>query len=75
MCGVCRTQHCGTLSTTEAKYVAMAEEVKEGLFVRSVLFLLQPGVGSPLNRLSVTRGALQGQTPLSFVKRKCIDMW
>ena len=32
-----RTQHCVTLSTTKAEYVAMAEGTKEGLFVRSVL--------------------------------------
>ncbi|CAM9505654.1 unnamed protein product, partial [Sphacelaria rigidula] len=32
-----RTQHCVTLSTTEAEYVAMAEEAKEGLFVKAVL--------------------------------------
>ncbi|CAM9855228.1 unnamed protein product [Sphacelaria rigidula] len=32
-----RTQHCVTLSTTEAKYVAMAEGAKEGLFVKAVL--------------------------------------
>ncbi|CAM9474333.1 unnamed protein product, partial [Sphacelaria rigidula] len=32
-----RTQHCVTLSTTEAEYVAMAEGAKEGLFVKAVL--------------------------------------
>ena len=32
-----RTQHCVTLSTTEAEYVAMAEGAKECMFVRSVL--------------------------------------
>ena len=37
-----RTQHCVTLSTTEAEYVAMAEGTKEGLFVRSVLLFMQP---------------------------------
>ncbi|CAN0035020.1 unnamed protein product, partial [Sphacelaria rigidula] len=32
-----RTQHCVTLSTTEAGYVAMAEGGKEGLFKKAVL--------------------------------------
>ena len=31
-----RPQHCVTLSTTEADYVALAEGAKEGMFVRSV---------------------------------------
>ena len=29
-----RTQHCVTLSTTEAEYVALAEGAKKGMFVR-----------------------------------------
>ena len=37
-----RTQHCITLSTTEAEYVAMAEGAKEGLYVQSVLTFLRP---------------------------------
>ena len=37
-----RTQHCVTLSTTEAGYVAMAEATKEGLFMRWVLSFMQP---------------------------------
>ena len=37
-----RTQHCVTLSTTEAEYVAMAEGAKECMFVRSVLSFLKP---------------------------------
>ena len=39
-----RTQHCVTLSTTEADYVALSEGVKEGMFVRSVMFFMQPNV-------------------------------
>ena len=39
-----RTQHCVTLSTTEAEYVAMAEGAKECMFVRSVLSFLRPKV-------------------------------
>ena len=37
-----RTQHCATLSTTEAEYVAMAEGAKDELFARSVLSFMQP---------------------------------
>ena len=37
-----RTQHCVTLSTTEAEYVALAEGAKEGMFVRSVMSSIQP---------------------------------
>ncbi|CAM9528299.1 unnamed protein product, partial [Sphacelaria rigidula] len=39
-----RTQHCVTLSTTEAEYVAMAEGAKECMFVRSVLSFLRPKI-------------------------------
>ena len=39
------TQHCVTLSTTEAEYVALAEGVnKEGMFVRSVMSFMQLNV-------------------------------
>ncbi|CAM9695537.1 unnamed protein product [Sphacelaria rigidula] len=39
-----RTQHCVTLSTTDAEYVAVAEEAKECMFLRSVLSFLRPRV-------------------------------
>ena len=42
-----RTQTCVTLSTTEAEYVAMADGVKEALYVRGVLVFLMPSLGSP----------------------------
>ena len=38
------TRPCLTLSTIEAEYVALAEGVKEGLFVRSVVSFMQPNV-------------------------------
>ena len=38
------TQHCVTLSTTEADYVALAEGAKERMFVRSVMYFIQPNV-------------------------------
>ena len=37
-----RTQKCVTLSTTEAEYVAMADGVKEALYVRGGLVFLMP---------------------------------
>ena len=37
-----RTQHCVTLSTIEAEYVAITEGAKEGLFARSVLSFMTP---------------------------------
>ncbi|CAM9757375.1 unnamed protein product, partial [Sphacelaria rigidula] len=37
-----RAQHCVTLSTTEAEYVAMADGAKEGLFVKAVLTFMRP---------------------------------
>ena len=46
-----RTQKCVTLSTTEAEYVAMANGVKEALYVRGVLVFLMPSLGSPSNKL------------------------
>ena len=39
-----RTQHCVTMSTTEAEYVALAEGAKKGMFVRSVMSSMQPNV-------------------------------
>ena len=39
-----RTQHCVTLSTTETEYVALAEETKEGMFVRLVMSSMQLNV-------------------------------
>ena len=39
-----RTQHCVTLSTAEAEYVALVEGAKEGMLVTSVMSFLQPNV-------------------------------
>ena len=39
------TQHCVTLSTSEVKYVAMAQGAKTALFTRAVLASLQPQLG------------------------------
>ena len=42
-----RTQKCITLSTIETEYVAMADGVKEVLYVRGVLVFLMLSLGSP----------------------------
>ena len=52
-----RTQHCVTLSITEAEYVAMVEWVKEGLLVRSVLSFMQP------SKNKVNRTCIVSQSP------------
>ena len=41
-----RTQKCVTLSTTGAAYVAMADGVKEALYVRGILTFLLPSLES-----------------------------
>ena len=41
-----RTQKCVTLSTTEAEYVALRDNVKEAIFVRYVWSSIFPGFGA-----------------------------
>ena len=62
-----RTQKCVTLSTTKAEYAAMADWVKEALYVRRVLFFLFPCLGSPsIGVLEHTKGAVDfTENPLS----------
>ncbi|CAM9949757.1 unnamed protein product, partial [Sphacelaria rigidula] len=76
-----RTQHCVTLSTTEAEYVAMAEGAKEGLFVKAVLTLLRPqtvsGSGEDQGILLYedNEGAKAlAENPLSSERSKHIDV-
>ena len=42
-----RTQKCVTLSTTESEYVALADVMKEVLFLRRVWRFMLPDVGMP----------------------------
>ena len=42
-----RTQKCVTLSTTEAEYVALADVMKEVLFLRQAWCFMLPDVGMP----------------------------
>ena len=44
---VSRTQKCVTLSTTEAEYVALADVIKEVLFLRHIWRFMLPEVGMP----------------------------
>ena len=41
-----RTQKCVILSTTEAEYAAMADGVKEALYVRGILAFLMQSLGA-----------------------------
>ena len=71
-----RTQKCVTLSTTEAEYVAMADGVKEALYVRGVLVFLMPSLGSPsIGVFEDNRGAMDlAKNPLSSSNNKHIDV-
>ena len=46
VCWFSRTQKCVTLSTTEAEYVALADTIKEVIFLRYVWSFILPGLGS-----------------------------
>ena len=45
VCWFFRTQTCFTLSTTDAEYVALADTIKEAMFMRYVLGFIFPGFG------------------------------
>ena len=69
-----RTQHCVTLSTTEAEYVALAEGAKEGMFVRSVMSFMQPNVYE-ITLMEDNEGAkAMAENPLSSGRSKHIDV-
>ena len=72
-----RTRNCVTLCTTEAEYVAMADGVKEALYVRGILLaFLMPGL-EPMS-ISVNednKGAIDlAENPLSSSNCKHIDV-
>ena len=46
VCWFSRTQKCVTLSTIEAEYVALADTIKEVIFLRYVWSFILPGLGS-----------------------------
>ena len=57
VCWFSRTQKCVTLSTTEAEYVALADTIKEAMFVRYVWSFIFRALGTRAIRFSrITRG-------------------
>ncbi|CAB1112594.1 unnamed protein product [Ectocarpus sp. CCAP 1310/34] len=83
MCGcVCvtwfsRTQKCVTLSTTEAEYVAIADALKEVLFLRQVLWrFMLPDAGMPcIPVFEDNQGAIQiANNPITNSNSKHIDV-
>ena len=63
-----------TLSTTEAEYVALVEGAKEGMFVRSVMSLMQPNVYE-ITSMEDNEGAkAMAEKPLSSGRSKHIDV-
>ena len=71
-----RTQKCVTLSTTEAEYVAMADGVKEALYVRGILKFFMPSVESKgIGVFEDNKGAIDlAENPLSSSNSKHIDV-
>lgn len=71
-----RTQKCVTLSTTEAEYVAMAEVLKEALFLRQVWRFMLPKAGMPCIPLfEDNEGAIQiARNPVTNSNSKHIDV-
>ncbi|CAN0504146.1 unnamed protein product, partial [Discosporangium mesarthrocarpum] len=60
-------------STSEAEYMAMGECVKELLFVRNVLFFMQPMYGMP--SVYYNKGAIDlAKNPLSSGRTKHIEV-
>ena len=71
-----RTQKCVTLFTTEAEYVAMADGVKEALYVRGILAFLMPSLGSmSIGVYEDNKGAIDlAKKTLSSSNSKHIDV-
>ena len=68
-----RIQHCVTLFTTEVEHVALAEGVKAGMFVRSVMSFMQPSVYE-ISLIEDNEGAkAMAENPLSSGRSKHID--
>ena len=70
------TQEIVTLSTTEAKYVALGDEVKEALFVKGVLSFIIPSISENCIQVFVDNdGAISlANNPLSSARTKHIDV-
>ena len=70
------TQHCVTLSTSEAEYVAIAQGTKTALFTRAVLVFLRPRlVGRIIDLSEDNQGAIaMADNPISGGRTKHIDV-
>ena len=70
------TQHCVTLSTSEAEYVAMAQGAKTALFTKAVLDFLQPELASEnIDLFEDSQGAIAiAENPISGGRPKHIDV-
>ena len=70
------TQHCVTLSTNEAEYVAIAQGAKTALFTRVVLAFLQPQlVGRMIDLFEDNQGGIAtAENPISGGRTKHIDV-
>ena len=71
-----RMQKCVTTSPTETEYVAMADGVKESLYLSGVLFFFMPSLGSPgIGVFEDNKGAIGlAKSPLSSSSSKHIDV-
>ena len=75
VCAISLTRQCVTLSTTEAEHVAMAEGVKEELFVRRFRLCLQQGVTFPIELFEDNEGDIAvAENPISSGKIKHINV-
>ena len=70
------TQHCLTLSTREAEYVAMAQGAKTALFTKAVLDFLQPQFADEtIDVFEDDQGAIAiAENPISGGRTKNIDV-
>ena len=71
------TQHCVTLSTREAKYVALAQGAKTALFTKTVVLdFLQPELASEtIDLFEDNQGVIAiGETPISGGRTKHINV-
>ena len=76
VCWFSRTQKCVTLSTTEAEYVALADTIKEAMFLRYVWCFIFPGLSAPcITVFEDNEGARHlAQNPVCTSNSKHIDV-
>ena len=75
VCWFSRTQKCVTLSTTEAEYVALADTIKEAMFMRYVWSFIFRGLVRCALRFEDNEGAKHlAQNPKCTSNSKHIDV-